>query len=274
MNALRIAGALLVAGLFSVTTAHADRPRIAVTDLTYEETVVEPYLKIDAYEKSAVRAASRERSSDSDVAARSSSQDSVNARHESSFSLEAGVDRRVERGEVRKLVADIKGEMIKAGYRVSQARPYTQKENEKIHDVIDRIRKGYFPNADYVLFGSLTSAQFRNEISPVGTGSASSAQLSLEVLAEFSLVDTRTYEVRAGFSAMGEGQDVKLLGSRAAKVVLNRGRVLSEASKDLGADVARQLAEQFGQAVPQRSTSRHISETTVEKTEKRIIYQP
>lgn len=271
MNALHLLGMLLATGLV-VTSAHADRPRIAVTDLAYEETVVQPYLKVDAHEKSSIRAASRERSSDSDAASRSSSHDSVDARHESSFSLESGIDRHIERGEVRKLVADIKGEMIKAGYRVSQATPYSQKENEKIYDVIDRIKKGYFPNADYVLFGTLTSAQFRDEVNPVGSGSALSAQLSLEVLAEFSLVNTRTYEVKAGFSAMGEGQDVKLLGSRAAKVVLNRGRIMSDASKSLGADVARQLEEQFSPGAPKRSNSSHTSETKVEKTEKVIIY--
>lgn len=272
MNALRMFGMLLATG-FVATAAYADRPRIAVTDLTYEETVVQPYLKINSSEKSSVRAMSRERNADSDVSSRSSSHDSVDAKEESSFSLESGVDRHIERGEVRKLVADIKGEMIKAGYRVSQAKPYTQKENEKIYDVIDRIKKGYFPNADYVLFGTLTSAQFRDEISPVGTGTASSAQLSLEVVAEFSLVNTKTYEVKAGFSAMGEGQDVKLLGSRAAKVVLNRGRVMSETSKSLGADVARQLEDQFNPGVPKRSNSSRTSETTIEKTEKVIIYQ-
>lgn len=272
MNALRMFGMLLATGLVA-TAAYADRPRIAVTDLAYEETVVQPYLKINSSEKSSVRATSRERSADSDVSSRSSSHDSVNAKQESNFSMESGVDRRIERGEVRKLVADIKGEMIKAGYRVSQAKPYTHKENEKIYDVIDRIKKGYFPNADYVLFGTLTSAQFRDEVSPVGTGTASSAQLSLEVVAEFSLVNTKTYEVKAGFSAMGEGQDVKLLGSRAAVVSLNRGRVMSETSKSLGADVARQLEEQFSPGVPKRSNGSRTSETMIEKTEKVIIYQ-
>ena len=272
MNSLRMLGMLLATGLVA-TSAHADRPRIAVTDLTYEEAIVQPYVKVNSHEKSSVRASSRERNSDSDVASRSSSHDSMDAKHESSFSMESGVDKHIERGEVRKLIADIKGEMIKAGYRVSQAKPYTQKQNEQIYDVIDRIKKGYFPNADYVLFGTLTSAQFRDEVNPVGTGSAYSATLSLEVVAEFSLVNTKTYEVKAGFSAMGEGQDVKLLGSRAAKVVLNRGRVMSETSKSLGADVARQLEEQFSPGAPKRSNSSHTSETTVEKTEKVIIYQ-
>lgn len=268
----RMFGMLLATSLFA-TTAHADRPRIAVTDFTYEEKIVQPYVKVKSHEKSSVRTSSSERASDSDAASRSSSRDSMNAKHESSFSMESGVQKEIERGEVRKLVADIKGEMIKAGYRVSQPKPYTQKNNEKIYDVIDRIKKGYFPNADYVLFGTLTSAQFRDEVNPVGTGTAYSATLGLEVLVEFSLVNTKTYEVKAAFSAMGEGQDVKLLGSRAAKVVLNRGRAMSEASKSLGADVVRQLEEQFSPGMTKRGTSSHTSETTVEKKEQVIIYQ-
>ena len=272
MNALRMFGVLLAAGLVT-TAAQAERPRIAVTDLTFEETIVQPYLKIDAHEKSSLRASSRERSSDSDSSSRSSSRDSVDAKNESNFSLESGVERHIERGEVRKLIADIKGEMLKTGYRVTQAKPYTQKNNEKIFDIIDRIKKGYFPNADYVLFGTLTSAQFRDEINPVGSGSALSATLSLEVLAEFSLVNTKTYEVRASFSAIGEGQDVKLLGSRAAKVVLNQGRVMSETSKSLGVDVVRQLEEQFNPGVAKRGNSSHTSETMIEKKEQVIIYQ-
>jgi hypothetical protein len=273
MNALRMLSMLFAIGLVA-PAAQADRPRIAVTDLTYEETIVQPYIKVSSHEKSSMRASARERSADSDIASRANSSESVDARQESSFSMESGVEKHIERGEVRKLVADIKGEMIKAGYRVSQAKPYTRKENEQIYDVIDRIKKGYFPNADYVLFGTLTSAQFRDEVTPVGSGSAYSAILSLDVVAEFSLVNTQTYEVKAGFSAMGEGQDVKLLGSRAAKVALNRGRVMAEASKSLGADVARQLEEQFGSgAAAKRSHNSRASETTIEKKAEIILYQ-
>jgi hypothetical protein len=45
---------------------------------------------------------------------------------------------------------------------------------------------------------------------------------------------------------MGTGQDVKLLTTRGGRVVLNRGKVVSEVSKSLGEDVARQLDEQLG----------------------------
>ena len=45
---------------------------------------------------------------------------------------------------------------------------------------------------------------------------------------------------------MGTGQDVKLMTSRGGRVVLNRGKVVSEVSKSLGEDVARQFDEQLG----------------------------
>ena len=51
--------------------------------------------------------------------------------------------------------------------------------------------------------------------------------------------------MKAAFSAMGEGQDVKLLTSQGGRVVLNRSKVISEVSKSLGEDVSRQLVEQL-----------------------------
>ena len=70
--------------------------------------------------------------------------------------------------------------------------------------------------------------------------------LGLSVVADFSLINTRTYEITSAFTAMGEGQDTKLVSSRDVRVNLNRPRVVREVSKALGEDVARQLQEQLG----------------------------
>jgi hypothetical protein len=70
--------------------------------------------------------------------------------------------------------------------------------------------------------------------------------LGLTLVADFSLINTRTYEITSAFTAMGEGQDTKLVNSRDVRVSLNRPRVVREVSKALGEDVARQLAEQLG----------------------------
>ena len=221
--------------------------KVSVTDLAYEERVQEYFRNITASEKSSLRASGREseRESDSSYSRRSSG--SLSAKSESSFSYSEGTYSYIERGELRKFTADIKGEILKSGYlQITQAKPFTAKNSEKLYDVIARIKQGMYPGADYVLFGSVSSIEFRQEANPIDHTDTVSHTLSLELVAEFSLVSTRNYQVKAAFSAMGTGQDVKLLSSRGGRVVLNRGKVISEVSKSLGADVLKQIEEQLG----------------------------
>ena len=221
--------------------------KVSVTDLAYEERVQEYFRNITASEKSSLRASGREseRESDSSYSRRSSG--SLSAKSESSFSYSEGTYSYIERGELRKFTADIKGEILKSGYlQITQAKPFTAKNSEKLYDVIARIKQGMYPGADYVLFGSVSSIEFRQEANPIDHTDTVSHTLSLELVAEFSLVSTRNYQVKAAFSAMGTGQDVKLLSSRGGRGVLNRGKVISEVSKSLGADVLKQIEEQRG----------------------------
>jgi len=185
---------------------------------------------------------------------------SMRASSSSEYSSIEGTYSYIDRGELRKFSADIKGEMLKSGFfRVTEAKPYTAKDTEKLYDIIDRIKKGMYPNAKYVLFGTVSSIQFRQEANPLQHTDTVSHTLSLELVADFSLINTKTYEVMAAFSAMGEGQDTKLLTSRGGTVVLNRGKVVSEVSKSLGVDVIRQLEEQLasleGYAPPVQGTT-------------------
>ncbi len=239
---------VLLAGLLlGSSLAQAAGPlKVAVTDLAYEERVQEYFRSIKASEKSSLRASGRESERENDYSYSRRSSGSVNAKSESSFSYEEGTYSYIERGELRKFTADIKGEMLKSGYfNLTQAKPFTAKNSEKLYDVIARIKQGMYPGADYVLFGSINSIEFRQEANPVQHTDTVSHTLSLELVGEFSLVSTKNYQVKASFSAMGEGQDVKLLSSRGGRVVLNRGKVVSEVSKSLGEDVIKQLEEQL-----------------------------
>lgn len=221
--------------------------KVAVTDLAYEERVREYFRTMSGSERSSFRGSMRESERDSDMAYSRRSSGSVNARSESSFSYAEGTYSYIEVGELRKFTADVKGEMLKSGrFQVMQGKPYTAKNTEKLYDVIDRIKKGMYPGADYVLFGSVNSIEFRQEANPIDHTDTVSHSLSLELVAEFSLVNTKNYQVKAAFSAMGTGQDVKLMSGRGGRIVLNRGKVVSEVSKSLGEDAIRQLLEQFG----------------------------
>jgi len=240
---------LAVAFLLAVASfsALAATPlKVAVTNLAYEERVREYFRSIQASSKSSLNASARESERENDYSYNRRANARVNAKSESSFSYEEGTYSYIDRGELQKFTADVKGEMLKSGlFSLTQAKPYTAKDTEKLYDIIARIKQGQFPNAKYVLFGSVSNIEFREEANPIDHTDTVSHVLSLELVADFSLINAKTYEVVASFSAMGEGQDVKLMSSAGGRIVHNRSRVISDVSKSLGADVIRQLEEQL-----------------------------
>jgi len=250
---------------FTGVASAAKPAAVAVTDLTYESRVKEFFRYAELHHKADSQASSHAQSSGMSSAMNSSQRNST-----STDSVEsAGTYTYIDRGELRKFTADIKGEMLKSrAFRITQAKPYLRpvdgkagsaKTNklvgmpidpekpasEKIYDIIERIKQGYYPNADYVLFGTLSNIEFRDELNPIQGSTASSRTLNLDLVADFSLINTRTYEIRAAFSAIGEGQDARMVGQRGQVVRMNRSKVISETSKNLAEDVIRQLVEQL-----------------------------
>ena len=238
--------ALLATFSLAVAAAPQRPPKVAVTDLAYEERVSEYFKTISASEKSSLRASGRESERESDYGYSRRSSGSVNAKSESSFQYSEGTYSYIDIGELRKFTADIRGGILRSGrFELVQGRPFTARNNEKLYDIVGRIKQGMFPGADYVLFGTVSSIEFRQEANPIDRTNTVSHTLSLELVGEFSLINTKNFKVSASFSAMGTGQDVKLLTSQGGRVVLNRGKVISEVSKTLGEDVSRQLEEQL-----------------------------
>ncbi|MDR0279764.1 MAG: penicillin-binding protein activator LpoB [Paucimonas sp.] len=220
-------GILGLACAFGVQAA----PKVAVTDLAYQERV-EQYIHI--------------------VAAQSNSSASMyHANSSSSYAEFESSDSYIEQTELRKFSGDIKGEILKSGmFQLVQGKPYITGAKTDVYDIIKRIKAGDFKGADYVLFGTLSDIDFQQDVNAIDNTNAYSAVLGLSLVADFSLINTRTYEITSAFTAMGEGQDTKLVKSRDLKISLNRPRVVREVSKELGMDVARQMAEQLGGSVP------------------------
>jgi hypothetical protein len=242
--------------MFAAVAAQAAAPTVAVTDLVYEASVREYFRYVEAHTQSESRSSNQGQT----APGASSGSAAQESRHASDYVESAGTYTYIDRGELRGMTGAIKGRVIKSGlYRVVQGKPYLRPErgpdddaekaaSEKIHDIIERIKQGYFPNADYVLFGIVSSVDFRDEAHPLQGTSSLSRQLSLELVVDFSLINTKTYEVKAGFSATGEGQDVRLVSQRGAIIKMNRGRVISETSRSLAEDVIQQLSDQVGGA--------------------------
>jgi hypothetical protein len=240
IDILRAAASL---ALFAAAATVAAQPKIAVTDLTYEEKVSEYFRVVAAHSKSSVNASSSQRETPNTY----SSRDRINAKQESSYYEAEGTYTWIDRGELRNYTADLKGAILKGGgVRLVQARPYSGPSTEKIYDIIDRIKKGFYPGADYVLFGTVSNIAFRQETMQLPGTTSVTGVLSLDLVADFSLINTKTYEVKAAFSANGAGQDTKIVSRPGDRVVFNRGKVISETSKSLADAAYAELVTQFG----------------------------
>ena len=216
-------GMMALACAFSAQAA----PKVAVTDLAYQERV-EQYIHI--------------------VSAQSTHRESYySASGSSSYNEIEATYSYIEQGELRKFTGDIKGEILRTGmFQLVQGTPYTASSKGDVYDVIKRIKAGNFKGADYVLFGTVSDIDFTRDVTELANTDSHSAVLGLTLVADFSLINTRTFEITSAFTAMGEGQDTKLVNGRDIKVSLNRPRVVRDVSKALGEDVAAQLSQQLG----------------------------
>ncbi|MCF5700809.1 penicillin-binding protein activator LpoB [Pseudomonas syringae] len=216
-------GLLALACAFSVQAA----PKVAVADLAYEERV-EQYIHT--------------------ISAQSNHQESYyGASGSSSYEEYETPNSYIQQTELRRFTGDIKGEILRTGmFQLVQGKPYTASSKGDVYDVIKRIKAGSYKGADYVLFGTVSDIDFTQDMNELANTDSYSAVLALTLVADFSLINTKTYEIISAFTAMGEAQDTKLVNSRDIHVSLNRPRVVRDVSKALGEDVAGQLSQQLG----------------------------
>ncbi len=248
-------GAMAVAGS---ALAQQGVPRIAVTDLAYTQAV-EQYFEAGTFREQGQLQANRH---------------SLTASHQSSGTYVAGTYSYLEQRELGSFTNDIKGALLrgtafklvqgkgfdagdpqptKAEQALNQiqtgkmAKPVRQPE---VKDIIARIKKGEFNGADYVLFGTLSSIEFRDQFSPLQGSTSATMQYGLDLLADFSLIHTKTFEIKASFSAQGAGNDTKILSNRGDILPPNRAKVMRETSQTLAMSVYEQLTSQLGYSDP------------------------
>ncbi len=241
-------------------------PKIAVTDLAYAQRVSE-YFVAGAYQRSAQMSAS---GSGSHGMYGGSGSHSMQASAQASGTYVAGRYSYIEQRELGGYTNDIKGAILQGTYfrlvqgkgfdagkpqnskaeqvlnQVQTGKMATPQAQPQVANVIARIKKGEFAGADYVLFGVVSTIDFTDALSPLQGTTSATRQYGLQLLADFSLINTRTYEIKAAFSAQGEGNDTKILSNRGDIAPPNRAKVMSETSRSLAQSVYEQLAGQLG----------------------------
>src|SRR6218665_127111 len=162
-------------------------PKIAVTDLAYAQRVSE-YFMVGNYQRSSQMSA---QGSGSHSMFGGSGQHSMQASEQASGSYVAGRYSYIEQRELGGYTNTIKGAILQGtyfrlvqgkGFDAGQPRPSkaeqvlnqvqggkmaTPQAQPQVTDVIARIKKGEFHDADYVLFGVVSSIDFTDALSPL-----------------------------------------------------------------------------------------------------------
>ena len=253
-------------------------PRIAVTNLAYAQQVSE-YFVAGTYQESSQMSAQGSYSSGHSHgmyggSGSASGQQSMQASAQASGTYVAGTYSYIEQRELGGYTNDIKGALLQGTYfRLVQGKGFdagapqpskaeqvlnqvqggkmaTPQAQPQVNDVITRIKKGEFNGADYVLFGVVSSIDFTDALSPLQGTTSATRQYGLQLLADFSLINTKTYEIKAAFSAQGAGNDTKILSNRGDIAPPNRAKVMRETSLSLAQDVYQQLTMQLGYSDP------------------------
>jgi len=217
---------------------------VAVTDLSMKKEVQEFFYDEKFNYKSNFQASNASVQTADDKSAQFPN---INANTEANYSKQFGTKRVVSYSEVRGLNADIKRALISAGYKVIQPAPnVAAKENEddSFFSLKKRILNGDFYDAEFVLHGTLVSADSRSTTDHIQGTSDFSYRLENSIIAEFTLVNTETMQVVASFTAMGSGQEM-YLGKQNVKYVPNMNRITKDLLSSFSQDAQKKLLDQL-----------------------------
>jgi curli biogenesis system outer membrane secretion channel CsgG len=128
---------------------------------------------------------------------------------------------------------------------VAQAKPNVPQpnQNDEFFDIVKRIGAGDFEDADYVLYGVLTSLSQNTHAAPILGSNNEMAIHALEIAVDFSLIDTKTHQVVASFLATGSASDSRIDGV-AEGYKPSMPRMFQQMATSLAESVAHQLASQ------------------------------
>jgi len=170
----------------------------------------------------------------------------VSANSEFNYSKNFGTKRTISYEEIRGINADIKASILKAGYKVIQAAPNVakDKQGDEFFDLRERITRGDFGDAQYVLHGTIVNLDIRSTNDQIPGTTDYAYRLEYSLLADFTLVNTETLEVTAAFNAMGSGQDM-YLGKYNAKYVPKINKITKELLVSFGHEAEKKLYDQL-----------------------------
>jgi hypothetical protein len=228
-------------------------PIVSVTDLAYTEEAAEYFNVTKAKGKSSLNV----------------NKEAVVSTQDAELKSITGFYKKIEQKELIGFTNDIKGKLIKSkSFKLIQGKKFdkgvaspTKAEQvyddlnhdkltrpvkmPEVHDIVARIKNNEFNGADFVLFGVLTDINFREELSPIQGTDNATRKFSLELGANFSLINTKTLEITSSFTATGSASEIKILSMRGDFIPPNQNKLIKETSLLLADNVLKEMMEQL-----------------------------
>jgi hypothetical protein len=275
----------LAVTLLTITLGLAQAKTIAVTDLSYKKEVSEFFYFEAASARSSESGASSYKASGHDrstrdyAAATSASataaggrnygyananvQSNVAARQrndkafqaqsnsvyanksESSYVKTFGDKIRVQYSELMGMSGDVRGALIKAGYKLMQARPSLAQngETDQFFDVVGKFKSGQYSGAQYVLYGVLAAMEATGNREPIQGTNNFMYKSELNLTVDYSLIDTETMQAVAAFTVMATGDDNRI-DSAQSTFRPSSAKMMKTAASELSEEVQKQLYAQ------------------------------
>lgn len=151
--------------------------------------------------------------------------------------------------ELRGLVGEIRHRLLLEGYHVVEAGSgmvvHGQDEKAQIFDIKRRIARGEFNGATFVLVGTLVDiSPISSDTQILGTDGVLHRR-GLDLLADFSLIDTKTLQITAAFNAHGEASEMRLdrvnRNSSPGEFVPRRAKMIKDLADSLAKAVSKKL---------------------------------
>lgn len=231
---VRILGLPLLACLLLPAWSQAqEQPVIAVTDLVQSQFAGDFLRKVQEKEAQQARAKA--------AAAPNAPKKALPAPKASAPVMTLSIDKEA----LRRFAVDIKGELFKSGlYRILPGKVWQATGKETVYDINHRITKGFYPDIDYVLFGTIIYINSTLASLPADDRDIAHT-LSLDIVGEFSLINTRTGKTDASFYAMGNGSDTHIAKAAGTVIAINKSKILKELSGSLANAVTAELEYQL-----------------------------
>ena len=120
---------------------------------------------------------------------------------------------------------------------------YTVKNNSESAIKVESATATNQP--DYILIGYLDGISSYENRNPIMGTNKTSAIYSIDVSVDYKLVNTKTKQIIAAFTAAGHGGEVKLLNDPDQEVNYNIPKLIKDASDSLASDVMDNLTSQI-----------------------------